>query len=58
MPYPPSDSIFVRLVVVVGEGGGRSNYVGFLPKFGMSVAMGVHNLCILIKLKIAFFIPG
>ena len=41
-----------------GGGGGRSNYVGFLPKFGMSVAMDVHNLYILIKLKIAFFIPG
>ena len=48
MPYPPSDSIFVSLVVVVGGGGGEgrggSNYVEFLPKFGMSVAMGMPAL--------------
>ena len=32
-----------------------ANNLGFLPKFGMSAAVGMHNLSILIKLKTAFF---
>ena len=32
-----------------------ANNLGFLARFGMPAAMGMHNLYILIKLKIAFF---
>ena len=32
-----------------------ANNLGFLARFGMPAAMGMHNLYILIKLKIASF---